>query len=322
MTPYTQLRKNTRLDLAAAIPLPAPLTIYVEPTNRCNLSCDFCPQSLEDYEARTGKRQDMPLELWKKVMGEIADLKIKSLKLYFFGEPLLHPDIAEMIYFAKTACERVELTTNGMALTPRLASRLIVNGLDYLRISVYPSIAHPENVVRNVGRLREMRDQIYQKNPYIVAKVFSQSEADRIRPFYENIVDEIAIEGLHTIGSEFVQISQQEKDDRKACPYPFYNLVVKSNGDVVPCCVAWEDSLVVGNVRDQTLLEIWQGEKLAHIHKLHLEGRRTELAACAKCDTLFSSPDSVDGVTVKEYEDRTFVRSFVPEASYGDDHVG
>lgn len=308
MLPYTELRKDARLDLVQAVPLDAPLTIYIEPTNRCNLSCDFCPQSLDNYEDRTGKRQDMPLDLWRKVMKEIGTLDIKSLKLYFFGEPLLHPDIVEMVSIAKTACERVELTTNGMALSVKTAIGLL-GVLDYLRISIYPDVDHPENVVRNVARLWELRESLNHSKPYISAKVFSQDEADAIRPFYKNIVDEISTETLHTIGSEFVQISQQEKDDRKACPFPFYNLVVKSNGDVVPCCVAWEDSLVVGNVREETLLEIWRGEKLARIHRLHLEGRRGELAACAKCDTLFNSPDNVDGLSVKEYENRRMYNS-------------
>jgi radical SAM protein with 4Fe4S-binding SPASM domain len=300
--PYTQLRKDKRLKLGNVIPLPAPLTVYVEPTNRCNLSCDFCPQSLDDYEDRTGKRQDMSLELWAKVMKEIHALEIKSLKLYFFGEPLLHPQIGEMVGLAGLVCKRVELTTNGMALTPKIAAQLIDARLDYLRVSIYPTIPHPENVVRNVLTLRKLRDQSGLTRPVICAKVFSQAEKEAIQPLYDGIVDEIAVEGLHTIGSEFVQISQQPKDDRKACPYPFYNLVVKSNGDVVPCCVAWEDSLVVGNVAAQTLSEIWAGEPLARIHRLHLEGRRSELAACAKCDTLFNSPDSVDDVSVEEYE--------------------
>ncbi len=305
MIPYTQLRHDKRLDLAAAVPLSAPLTIYVEPTNRCNLSCDFCPQSLDDYEDRTGKRQDMPLELWERVMGEIATLGIKSLKLYFFGEPLLHPEIGEMLRIAATVCPRVELTTNGMALTISKAQAILDSGIHYVRISVYPYISYPMNVMRNVHRLWEMRGG--RKTPVICAKVFSPSEAELIRPFYHLITDEIAVEGLHTIGSEFVQISQQPHDDRKACPYPFYNLVVKSNGDVVPCCVAWEDSLVVGNVRDQSLLEIWQGDKLARIHRLHLEGRAGELTACASCDTRFNSPDNMDSLTLEEYENR---RSF------------
>lgn len=318
MTPYTELRKSPRISLAKAIPLPAPLTIYVEPTNRCNLACDFCPQSLEDYEDRTGSRMDMPISTYRRLMQEIVKLDIRSLKLYFFGEPFLHPYIGEMMWLAAQSCERVELTTNGMALTEKNAQAVLDSGIQYLRVSLYDE--KPELVLRNVKRLWHMRSAF--SSPFICVKVFDKAHRDRVASDYAGIADEIAIEGIHTVGSEFVQISTQSVGDQKACPYPFYNLVVKSNGDVVPCCVAWEDSLVVGNVGRDTLQDIWRGEKLAKIHKMHLEGRRGELAACAKCDTLYNSPDSVDEVTVKEYADRVFVRSFIPGNSYSDDHVG
>ena len=307
MIPYAQLRKSPRLDLAAAIPLPAPFTIYVEPTNRCNLSCDFCPQSLDDYEEKTGARQDMPLLLYRKVMNEIREMGIKSLKLYFFGEPLLHPEITLMLHIATSACARVELTTNGMALTRKNAQAILDSGLHYLRISLYN--VKPELVMRNIDRLMAMRREQEKALPIVAVKVFNRDEFEAARAMYSGIVDEVIIEGLHTIGSEFVQISTQPRASHIACPYPFYNLVVKSNGDVVPCCVAWEDSLVVGNVRTQTLAEIWAGPALARIHRLHLEGRRTELAACAKCDTLFNCPDNVDSLTVAEYDQRIALRS-------------
>lgn len=304
MIPYTQLRKDERIALAEAIPLSAPLTIYVEPTNRCNLSCEFCPQSLPDYVERAGYSEHMPLDLFRKLMGEISAMGIRSLKLYFFGEPLLHPDIGQICFFASQVCDRVELTTNGMALTERKSQELIDSGLHYLRISVYKGIPHPENVVRNVRRLHEMRGE--SAKPFIFAKVFNAAEAAEITPFYADITDQIGFEELHSIGSDLVQFGGH-KVSHRACPYPFYNLVVKSNGDAVPCCVAWEKSLVVGNANTQTLAEIWAGEPLARIHRLHLEGKRGELAACANCDTMFNSPDSVDSVTGYEYDRRRAV---------------
>jgi radical SAM protein with 4Fe4S-binding SPASM domain len=300
MIPYTNLRGKSRMSLAAAVPLGVPLTVYVEPTNRCNLSCAFCPQSLEDYKERAGYWEHIDIDLYRKVITEIGEMNIKSLKLYFFGEPLLHPKIGEIVFLARQVCNRVELTTNGMPLTELRAQELIDAELDYLRVSIY-DIDHPELVVRNVRRLHELRGD--RKKPFIYAKVFSAEEVEKIRPRYEEIVDEIGHEELHSIGSDLVQFGGHT-GHQIACAYPFYNLVVKSNGDVVPCCVAWEKSLVVGNVNDQTLAEIWAGEPLANIHRLHLAGRRKELAACHNCDTIFNSPDSVDALTVDEYNRR------------------
>jgi MoaA/NifB/PqqE/SkfB family radical SAM enzyme len=87
MLRYADLRKEPRVSLADAVPLDVPLTVYVEPTNRCNLSCEFCPQSLPDYKERAGYWEHIDLDLYRKVINEIAEMGIKSLKLYFFGEP-------------------------------------------------------------------------------------------------------------------------------------------------------------------------------------------------------------------------------------------
>ena len=151
MIPYADLRSQPRIDLAQSIPLDVPLTIYVEPTNVCNLSCDFCPQSLEDYKERAGYHQHMPLQLFASLMEEIKAMRIRSLKLYFFGEPLMHPDIGEMCRLAAAACDRVELTTNLIPLTPAKARAIIKSGIHYIRVSWYGE--KPEKVKANLGML-------------------------------------------------------------------------------------------------------------------------------------------------------------------------
>jgi MoaA/NifB/PqqE/SkfB family radical SAM enzyme len=256
---YSELRKSKRIPLADAVPLDKPMTVYVEPTNRCNLSCSFCPQSLDDYKERAGYWEHMEIELYRKVISEIKAMEIKSLKLYFFGEPLLHPEIGEILRLATGACDRVELTTNGMPMTAKRVQEIVDAEVDYMRVSIYDHIAHPENVVRNVRLLWEARQARGASKPFIFVKVFDQAQADSVRADYEGICDEIGCEELHSIGSDMIQIKRLT-GTQVACPYPFYNLVVKSNGDVVPCCVAWEKSLVVGNAKEQTLSEIWRGD--------------------------------------------------------------
>lgn len=66
--------------------------------------------------------------------------------------------------------------------------------------------------------------------------------------------------------------------------------------------VSREKSVVVENARNQTFAEIRRGERLAETHRLHLSGTGRELATGTNCGTLFSCPDSVDSLAVKEYE--------------------
>ena len=156
MIPYADLRSQPRIDLSSAIPLDAPLTIYVEPTNVCNLSCDFCPQSLEDYKERAGYHQHMPLQLFASLMEEIKAMRIRSLKLYFFGEPLMHPDIGEICRLAATACDRVELTTNLIPLTHAKAKAIVESGIHYIRVSWYGE--KPARFDQNIQMLSAISD--------------------------------------------------------------------------------------------------------------------------------------------------------------------
>jgi radical SAM protein with 4Fe4S-binding SPASM domain len=304
MIPYSELRSQPRMELADQIPLDVPLSVFIEPTNICNLRCNFCAHTFDDYGKRAGYHQHMKIDLFRKVIEEVREMKLKSLKLYFFGEPMLHPNLGEICSLAVSACERVELTTNGMLMTPAKAQAMIDAGLHYLRVSFYSDIPHPENVVENVRMLRKLRDQQGRSLPRICVKAFTPGEAAMIRPWYENVADEIIHDGLHSMGSDLVLIHPNQ-GKQKACPYPFYTLVVKANGDVVPCCVAWETSLVYGNVGQNTIREIWHGEKLKNIQRMHLEGRAGELAACNQCDTIYFSPDNIDSLTVEEFDRRT-----------------
>ena len=83
--------------------------IYIEITNRCNLSCDFCPGT------RRPPRTMTPAEfraLAQKLRGETG-----YLYLHVLGEPLLHPQLPELLAIAGELGFRVCLVTNGTLLS-------------------------------------------------------------------------------------------------------------------------------------------------------------------------------------------------------------
>ena len=106
--------------------------VYIEPTNRCNLECRTCIRNI-----------------WDEPLGEMSRTTfariVEGLRSFspppaiFFGglgEPLVHPDIIEMVAQAKTLGATVELITNGTLLTKPLSKQLIEAGLDMLWVSL------------------------------------------------------------------------------------------------------------------------------------------------------------------------------------------
>jgi radical SAM protein with 4Fe4S-binding SPASM domain len=80
----------------------------------------------------------------------------------------------------------------------------------------------------------------------------------------------------------------KQKDTRKSyvsCNRPWETLTVTWDGDVVPCCYDYDKKEPLGNVRDQTLMAIWNGEPMRRLREQFVTGR-IETALCRDCEEL------------------------------------
>lgn len=147
--------------------------VYVEPTNRCNITCRTCIRNS-----------------WAEPMGMMSQATFARLvegveaispkPLVFFGglgEPLFHPRIVEMVARVKATGAQVELITNGTLITEALSRKLVATGLDTLWISIdgatpesYADVrlgAQLPQVLENIRRLRSLRKGFYYPQPTI-----------------------------------------------------------------------------------------------------------------------------------------------------------
>lgn len=106
--------------------------LYIEITTHCNLSCEMCVQRV--WDERPGA---MSLETFERLMAQVRDLpQPPVIHLGGYGEPMVHPDIIDIVRLAKEAGAAVEMTTNGMLLTRERAEALFELQLDQLVVSV------------------------------------------------------------------------------------------------------------------------------------------------------------------------------------------
>jgi radical SAM protein with 4Fe4S-binding SPASM domain len=329
MLKYSDLRTSQRINLEENVPLEKPFTVFVEPTNVCNFRCKMCPESLEDYATQAGYYNRMPFWMFRNIVDDLKSLgKIKSLKFYFEGEPLLNPELPEMIKLAKDSgvSERIELTTNASLLTKLMSEKLVKSGLDYLRISIYAlndddyqtttqSRWKASQIIENIQNLRRIRDEMDSHTPVIYAQWLSKSKEEdlKFKEIFSEIADEVGIEPLHNwTGSDnrLVQIGGREgKYSKIVCPELFYTLAIKANGDVSCCCIDWSGKLIIGNVEETSLKEIWHGHKLRNLQRLHLEGRRNEIHGCKDCTLIYNFPDNLDNLKLSIFDQRSLEKT-------------
>jgi len=314
-----ELREQNRVKLETVIPLSMPYVIYIDPTNLCNFKCKFCPTGDLDLLKQVGREQSsIDFEWFKKIINDIQqfDQKLKLLSLYKDGEPLVNKDFAKMVRYAKEAdiAQKIWTKTNGALLNPKLNSEIIDAGLDMIHISVestsedgYFSIANVnidyEEFKSNIKDFYDKRNncKMYIK---IIDVNLSDAEKEKFYNDFTEICDFISIEKLmgwsHSDLKDFTMgISSDTYDGlplikKEVCAYPFYVLAVNADGSVSVCGNDWSYKTAVGNIKEESLLDIWQGKKLFELRKMFLEFRRSENSACADCYYLQIVPDNLD----------------------------
>lgn len=319
------VRTSVRIDLGEAIPLSTPFRVHIEPTNFCNFKCRFCPTGSPELLKSVGRKNEkMTLSFFKEVVDQLKEFpdKVKSLLLHKDGEPLMHPEFAEMYACVKQAdvAENIRLYTNASLLTPPMTDKLLKAGLDWICLSIEGVCAEKyfdltghkldyDNFLSNIKYLHDKKG----KNCFVLAKIvnagLTEAEKQKFVRDFSPVCDGCTIENLHdwsaskgcdfTLGGGDKSVDGTPFTEKKVCPMPFISLAVNCNGTVSVCCVDWSRQTVVGDLKKETLRQVWNGEKMRAFRLMHLNGERRRNKACAACKFLMTLPDNIDGARGK-----------------------
>jgi radical SAM protein with 4Fe4S-binding SPASM domain len=123
-----------------------PRSLYLETTNRCDSECETC--------IRTFLTQEPPRDLSLAEVARIVEQfpVLDRVVLHGVGEPLLNPEIFEIIAYLKTRGAHVLFNSDAISLNRPRASKLIESGLDEYRVSVDSATAETYRRIRGVDQ--------------------------------------------------------------------------------------------------------------------------------------------------------------------------
>lgn len=317
--PRIDLVNRTKLE--TVIPLETPFIINVDPSDKCNFRCKFCPTGdLELMKNTPGRNFGvMNFEIFKKIVDDICEFNepIKVLRLYKDGEPLLNPHFVDMIKYAKQSgcCERVDTTTNASLLKPELSLAIINAGLDRVNISIegvnneqYKDFSDYkidfDKLVENIKFFYENKKQC-EMIVKINGDILTEAQKQKFYDVFGDITDGIFIESIMdcwpTYELKKVNVNDergiygQEIKEVLTCPYVFYSFSINSDGTVSLCFLDWSRKLVIGDVSKQSIKEIWNSEAMKEYQKMFLRGERKSHPVCGECGQLKQGqPDNID----------------------------
>lgn len=259
-----------------------PLNVVVEVDAFCNLNCVMCTQN-----AITRKRGYMDMFLYKKIVDEVAaESPSTRIWLDFYGEPLLAGfKLYYMIDYAKKkGLQNVDMNTNGTLLTPEMAEMILDSGLDYLSTDcdgfsaeVYESIrvgAKRDVFFQNVEYILRRKKERGLEKPIIDVKIIdmpqNHHEVQQVLDYWRSKGAWTAVRRSgHWAGT--MEDKAEKPLERYACGHAIGVCAITWDGNVVSC--GWDGAArkIFGNVREESIKEIWarHSRELAQLHLDH-----------------------------------------------------
>jgi len=278
-----------------------PIRLWIESTNICNLKCPICPN--KDFEKSDLGYMDFAL--FKKIIDEIKDFTY-DIYLHHRGEPLLNKNLIEMIKYAKKVGIKVKFHTNGTLINREISTELIDSGLDLISFSFdgfskepYEKIrvnADFNKTVENIIEFLNIRKEKKKTKPYTIIeeiempefeKLYSKEEKEQFsQRFRKNGLDEVIYKKLYNwAGNIDIPPEQLEKRCFTMCSFLWYGAVILWDGTVLPCPQDFFGKLKMGNVANNKVKEIWNGNEYVKLRKkmlLSVDG----IEPCNVCDRL------------------------------------
>ncbi len=246
-----------------------PDLVMVELCGVCNLRCIMCPSPNLKRE-----RGFMEWGIYKKVIDEIAEKRPQTqLWPAIMGEPLLLKDkITEYIAYAKEkGIQEVILNTNGTLLTPEIYLKLANVQLDKIIVGLDAFTEKTYNTIRIGGDYKTIHNNLIEilkmHGPDIILQFIEMEENGGEREqFKEYWLSKGAVIKIRKrlgwgtcVESHAMDINPQSKE-RVPCPWLMRAMNIQWTGNVVQCDADYEGTYSVGDIRIQTIEEIWNTE--------------------------------------------------------------
>jgi radical SAM protein with 4Fe4S-binding SPASM domain len=283
-----------------------PHLIDIEMTNTCNFRCLMCPTGNFSQQRKKGFMSDT---IFYKILNEVEKYGT-PLRFIRWGEPLSHPSILTYLADAKRKGILLHLNTNGSLLTEEMIDLFIGLPLDSIKFSFQGVDKKSYAEMRNIDFFDELMTTIeglYSKRgnnpyPFIMASTTTTYETDpTIEAFKEKIrefVDDVNVGStnfdyldLNAVRMRPHELEMLEKlmdlesveKVHPECPEVFDKLSINWDGKVTACCWDSEDTMLIGDINEQSLLEIWQSPKLNEYREMLVEMRHDEMPLCKDC---------------------------------------
>jgi radical SAM protein with 4Fe4S-binding SPASM domain len=297
-----------------------PNTLFIEPTNLCNMGCTECPVGLGLLNRKQGL---MDYGLFKSILDEIGN-NVWYILLYFQGESTLHPQLINMINYAYEKKIFVEISTNGTRLADKnFCRQLVKSKLGKLVISldgatedtyrIYRKNGDFSRIISGISNILDERKKHKKSLPKVVIQFLvmghNEHQINLVQDLGKRLeVDSVILKSPQIYDFENAEsILPQNPIYRRYynnngsyylkgsfsgyCKKLWIGSVITQDGRVVPCCFDKDAQYTFGKLKVDEFSKIWNNSEY-HIFRKSVIKNRKNIGICKNCSeglkTLFN----------------------------------
>ncbi len=281
-----------------------PFLVDIELTNHCNLKCVFCGQMV-----MSRKKGFIHEDIFKKVVDECGKYSA-PIRLIRFGEPFLHSKIIDFCKYIKSKKLPLHITNNGLIVKESELEAIVDLEVDSIIFSFQGATKEEyefmrdnnqyNKLKRNILRLVEIRGK--REKPFIhISSTMTDDTEGEIKKFIDywssivdsvdvgktnfNMLTESQITELKNKGKlEDLKKKETIEKTYKPCAEVYQKLSVNWDGKVTCCCGDFDDLLLVGDLNNESLFDVWnKSDRLKAVRSLLDNMQHTSLTLCKGC---------------------------------------
>ena len=294
-----------------------PLHLNFELNFGCNLRCNFCPYSLplEEWSYNVEPSKKISFKQYSRIIDEGDKHGLCSVSLNGNNEPLLNKKIIKFIKYAKnSSILEISFHTNGFLLTEDLSKDIIESGLTSIMFSIdsfseetYKMVRNSDGykkVLENINNFLRIKKDMNKEFPFVrvsfVKNKINYKEVDNFIGYWEKKSDGIEMQAFgnlfigHNKYYEINNLFHLENNYLEKCYEPWRRLSIQNSGKVFPCCSTYGNEVIIGDICDNSIYEIWNGEKMKELRKsINSEKEDTGCVRCKASGLSYSDNENI-----------------------------
>lgn len=284
---------------------PAPKSVKIELTARCDFQCFFCASSF-----RLREKRDINWDFYKRIVQEMRDIGVEELGIFYLGESFIDSRLPEAIHYAKEiGYPYVFLTTNGRLATPERVEACMQAGLDSLKFSLNSATAEQfqevtrvrasefYTIINNIKAAHQIKQQGgYQCGLYASSIQYDGEQQEKMRQTVAEILPYVdqhywlplyGQAGL-TSGAKgtVATAGNQGRIGALRPPLPCWALFTEGHitydGHLAACCFDHDGRFNMGDLNQMSFMEAWHSPKFQALRQANLN-KNVVGSVCEEC---------------------------------------